>query len=216
MHEGQLCTPRPRAPHLLEGVLKERLSGNADLHMAGQGVRLRAGHRQEPVSRSAQPLPHPRAAPACRRAQRPRAALLTWQRKRNWWYFQRKLRSYAPGDPPCLLLRKQQGLGQGSAPQPDTSSPCSLTARGGEDSPCVAAPLCMQGALCWSQTQGLNPTLGVQAIKPTLFTCSMLGTHQRAVSKLLERRSPAAVPPGAEPRLGPAPLTRTRIRGAGP
>lgn len=34
-------TPRPsRHPHLLEGVLKESLSGNTDLHVAGQGIGL--------------------------------------------------------------------------------------------------------------------------------------------------------------------------------
>lgn len=51
------------------------------------------------------------------RAQGTHSPLLTWQRKRNWWYFQRKLRSYAPGEPPCLLLPKQQGLSHTPCPQ---------------------------------------------------------------------------------------------------
>lgn len=39
---GQPCATQgsagPTPPHLLEGVLKEGLSGNTDLHMAGQGI----------------------------------------------------------------------------------------------------------------------------------------------------------------------------------
>lgn len=114
LHTSTVGAAALAPPHLLEGVLKERLPGNADLHMAGQRVRLQARQRHEALWQLAQQLLSPTGsgihAPISTAAlswQGPLATLLTWHRKRNWWYFQRKLRSYAPGEPPCLLLQKQ-------------------------------------------------------------------------------------------------------------
>lgn len=104
-----------------------------------------------------------------------------------------------PRRSPLLAPEKAAGAGSGHGPtarhlQHPLPCACSLTTHRGEDSPCAAAPLCTQGALRWSQTRGPNPTLSVQAIKPTLLTHSTLGAHQRAASKLLEHQPRALQP----------------------
>lgn len=51
----------PAPPHLLEGVLKECLSGNTDLHVAGQCIRLQARQRDTRLCASwHSSSPHPR------------------------------------------------------------------------------------------------------------------------------------------------------------
>lgn len=174
----------PAPPHLLEGVLKECLPGNTDLHVAGQRVRLRARQRHEALSSLARRLSSPAPAhgvrlpthPASPETQQPPscwAALLTWQRKRNWWYFQRKLRSYAPGEPPCLLLQKQHRPRLSIAPtRPATSGlapVASSPARQQED-------LWAQPSSVRAKRKALNPLLSIFAPTLTNLTFSTEGT----------------------------------------
>lgn len=117
----------PAPPHLLEGVLEERLPGNADLHVAGQRVRLRARQRHGALCRLARRLPHLRlpTASGCPgtqpapRLRSPRAAGLRYSHGRGSGTGGTSNESSGrtpPGSPPACSCKSSTGLGSASCP----------------------------------------------------------------------------------------------------
>lgn len=176
--------------------LAQQLSSPAPAHR----VRL----SMHPPSPMAQQAPSSRGPPA---------ALLTWQRKRNWWYFQRKLRSYAPGEPPCLLLQKQHkpwfsipACPGASCLSPAASSPARQeedlwgTARLHQNR--MRGPKPTTQSLCNKADQ--LPPLSIRTTRRhKLRTGSSSPSSQCAARLQSEEHSPKM-------------LTQTRIQGAGP
>lgn len=135
-----------------------------------------------------------------------------------------------PRRSPLLAPAKAAGAGSGHGPaarqlQHPLPCPCpsSLTARWGRTGSVLQLTSAARSELSSIRPKHgtLNPLLGVLATKsqPTSPAPRCDHTNElraRDSSASPERRSPAAVLPGAEPGLGPVALTRTQIQGAGP
>lgn len=201
----------PAPPHLLEGVLKECLSGNTDLHVAGQCIRLQARQRDTRFCAGwHSSSPHPRLPtgsgcpcthPALRLS-RPRAAGAL-----------RPLYSRGRGSGTGGTSSESSGhMLLGSHPACSCKSSTSL---GSASLPALAQAVCPQQphrlpgrrkisgaqlAFIRTECEALNPLLSLFAIKLTNFPHSVSGPQEGTSCEQAAQVPAPSVQPGCRAR----------------